>query len=433
MGLAFLRAFFIFAAGGVGFSVMRSGGLPLAFGSETHIEAFFGILGLAVILVIADMIVPRKRVEWISSVYFGIFVGLVMTYVLGLAIQPLFPESTDTSQRTIEEAQKANITLVLGISLCYLCTSFLIQTRDNFRFVIPYVEFQKNLKGNRPLVLDTSVVIDGRIADVAETKLIDATMILPLFVIDELHNVADSTDRSRRTRGRRGLDVLARLQKTKNVELQIDSTDLPIFRGQPVDLKLVALTKHLAGKLVTNDYNLNKVARLHGLDVINLNDLASAMRPVFLPGEVLEVDVVRSGEEANQGVGFIEDGTMIVIDGGRSHIGERVRTTVTSVLQNSAGKMIFARFEGTIKKLAGTTMILESSMSATATPTPLPQSFSAGGSSGSAAATPSTPSPAAATNSNSGGTSGETTESPSNRYGANKYGKTGTTGYRKKM
>ncbi|MGL4943482.1 MAG: PIN/TRAM domain-containing protein [Thermoguttaceae bacterium] len=396
VGLVFLRAFFVFAAAGVGFSVMRAGGLPIAGGSESHIESFFGILGLAVVLVIVDMISPRKRVEWISSVYFGIFVGLVMTYVLGLAIQPLFPESVDASQRAVEGLQQANIMLVLGICLCYLCTSFLIQTRDDFRFVIPYVEFQKNLKGSRPLVLDTSVVIDGRIADIAETKLIDSTLIIPRFVIDELQNVADSTDRGRRMRGRRGLDILSRLQKTKAVELQIDETDLPVFQGQPVDLKLVALSKHLEGKLVTNDYNLNKVARLHGIDVINLNDLASAMRPIFLPGEVMEVDVVRSGEEANQGVGFIEDGTMIVIDGGRSHIGERVRAVVTSVLQTSAGKLIFARFDGTLKKLTGTTMVLENN-------------------------TPITP-PATAT--------AETAESPSNRYKP----RTGTSAsYRKKM
>lgn len=377
MGLLLLRCFFIFAAAGVGVTLMRSG--VVAEGAEQvanvtlHMASFFGVLGIAIVLVIGDMLLPRKRVEWISSIYVGLFVGLVMTYTLGIAILPLFPL----------ESEKAHgeIMLVIGICLCYLCTSFLIQTRDDFRFIIPYVEFQKNLKGVRPLILDTSVVIDGRIADIADTKIFDAPLIIPKFAIDELQNIADSTDRNRRMRGRRGLDILSRLQKMKTPDLQIDDRELPIFQGQPVDLKLVALTKHLEGKLVTNDYNLNKVARLHGVDVINLNDLANAMRPVFLPGEIVEVDVVKSGEEATQGIGYLEDGTMIVIDGARSHIGERVKVVVTSVLQTSAGKMIFARFESTVKRLTGTTLVIDS-------PSPIPNSgsnrYGKTGSSGSA-------------------------------------------------
>ncbi len=131
----------------------------------------------------------------------------------------------------------------------------------------------------------------------------------------------------------------------KNVDIQIDDTDLPEFRGQPVDLKLVALAKHFEGKLVTNDYNLNKVSKIHGVDVVNLNDLANAMKPVFLPGEKLDVDVVKSGEEASQGIGYLDDGTMVVIDNGRDHVGKRTVVTVTSVLQTSAGRMLFGRFE----------------------------------------------------------------------------------------
>ena len=149
--------------------------------------------------------------------------------------------------------------------------------------MIPYVEFQRNVKGVKPLILDTSVVIDGRIADVMETKIIDSPLLMPRFAIVELQHIADSSDRNRRTRGRRGLDILSRLQNMQGVDLQIDDTDLPEFANQPVDLKLVALAKRLSGKLVTNDYNLNKVAKLQGVTVINLNDLASALRPVFLP------------------------------------------------------------------------------------------------------------------------------------------------------
>ena len=168
---------------------------------------------------------------------------------------------------------------------------------------------------------------------------------MPRFVITELQAVADSSDRLRRSRGRRGLDILNKLRTNPHVDLQIYDRELPEFAAQPVDLKLVALAKHLEGKLVTNDYNLNKVARLHGVGVINLNDLANALKPVFLPGEHLEVRVVKPGEEAGQGVGYLDDGTMVVIEGGREHLNSVVNVAVTSVLQTSAGRMVFGRYE----------------------------------------------------------------------------------------
>ena len=201
--------------------------------------------------------------------------------------------------------------------LCYICISLLMQTRDDFRFIIPYIEFSKEVKGRRPYILDTSVVIDGRIADVVETDALDSQLVMPRFAITELQAIADSSDRLRRSRGRRGLDILNRLRNNPEVDLKIYDRDLPEFAGQPVDLKLVGLAKHLEGKLITNDYNLNKVARLHGVGVINLNDLANALKPVFLPGEHIEVRIVKAGEEPGQGVGYLDDGTMVVVEGGR--------------------------------------------------------------------------------------------------------------------
>ena len=224
----------------------------------------------------------------------------------------------------------------------------MLQTKDDFRFIIPYVEFAKEVKGRRPYILDTSVVIDGRIADVVETNVFDSQLVMPRFVIGELQAIADSSDRLRRSRGRRGLDILNRLRTNPEVDLQIFDRELPEFAGQPVDLKLVALAKHLEGKLVTNDYNLNKVARLHGVGVINLNDLANALKPVFLPGEQIEVRIVKPGEEPGQGVGYLDDGTMVVVEGGRDHVNEQVKIAVTSVLQTSAGRMIFGRYEATV-------------------------------------------------------------------------------------
>ncbi len=248
------------------------------------------------------------------------------------------------------------VPLLLGMVLCYLCISLLLQTKDDFRFIIPYVEFVKEVKGLKPYILDTSVIIDGRIADVVETKILDNQLIMPRFVIAELQAVADSSDRLRRSRGRRGLDILNRLSNNPDVDFKIYDRELPEFAGQPVDLKLVLLAKYLQGKVVTNDYNLNKVARLHGVGVINLNDLANALKPVVLPGENLEVRIVKQGEEPGQGVGYLDDGTMIVVEGGREHLNQTVRIAVTSVLQTSAGRMIFGRYENqaTAKVCSGT-------------------------------------------------------------------------------
>lgn len=354
MGLLILRVLFILVSSGVGYSMMS---MAVA-GESTErgmvgIMIFVGMVVLSLAIIVGDILIPKKRVDWISSIYFGMLIGLLLTAAIGFAISPLWPLDDRGS-----EIGRANLMLVLGVTLCYVCTSFLIQTKDDFRFIIPYVEFRKNLKGNRPLILDTSVVIDGRIADVMETMIVDSRLVMPRFAINELQRIADSSDRGRRTRGRRGLDILNRLQKMKGIDIQIDDTDLPEFRGQPVDLKLVALAKHLEGKLVTNDYNLNKVARIQGVDVINLNDLANALKPVFLPGERLDVDIVKSGEEASQGIGYLDDGTMVVIDNGREHVGERVVVTVTSVLQTSAGRMIFGRYEFTTKKSTGSTSVI---------------------------------------------------------------------------
>ncbi len=195
-------------------------------------------------------------------------------------------------------------------------------------------------------MLDTSVIIDGRIADVAETQVIDQPMVVPRFVLQELQNVADSSDKLRRNRGRRGLDILNRLQKSQGVEVRIHDGEIPELAGvREVDQQLVILAKHLGGKVVTNDYNLNKIARLQGVEVINLNDLANAMKPIVLPGENLTVKLIKKGEEQGQGVGYLDDGTMVVAEQGFYHLGETVRLTVTSVLQTSAGRMIFGRME----------------------------------------------------------------------------------------
>ncbi len=335
MALVILRCVFLAVAIALGFQLSGS---DLISGENKWLPwmGFFGVMIVAVGVLAADIAMRKKRLDTITAVYFGTIIGVLLTYVFQLALTPLAPNPHSWLADWLR--------LALAAVVCYSCISILLQTKDDFRFIIPYVEFAKEVKGLKPYVLDTSVVIDGRIADVVETRVIDNQLVMPQFVIAELQAIADSNDKLKRNRGRRGLDILNRLRSDPKVDLMIYDRELPEFAGQPVDQKLVLLAKHLEGKVVTNDYNLNKVAKLHSVGVINLNDIANSLKPVFLPGEVVDVRIVKAGEEAGQGVGYLEDGTMVVIEGGRDHIGEQVFAVVTSVLQTSAGRMVFGRY-----------------------------------------------------------------------------------------
>lgn len=237
-----------------------------------------------------------------------------------------------------------SIKVLIGVVCCYVAVSFILQTKDDIRFVIPYVEFVKQRKGEHPLILDTSVIIDGRIVDILNAWHVDSPVIIPRFVLQELHTVADSGDKLKRNRGRRGLDVVNKLQDLETIELQFQEVRATREEErESVDQRLVSLARKMEGRLVTNDYNLNKLAQIRGVDVININDLANALKPVFLPGETMQVKIIKPGEEVGQGVGYLEDGTMIVVEGARDKIGQSVTISVTSVLQTSAGRMVFGR------------------------------------------------------------------------------------------
>ncbi|MDZ4819486.1 MAG: TRAM domain-containing protein [Planctomycetota bacterium] len=339
VALIILRCTFVLVAAGLGVGLINSTLLP-DNPEQLPLLVLSGIVALALLIIGIDAMFPRKRLESITAVYFGMIVGMFLTYVVRLALYPLLPDANSSGVYWFG--------LILGMILCYTCVSVLLQTKDDFRFIIPYVEFAKEIKGRKPYVLDTSVVIDGRIADVVETQVFDNQLIMPRFVIAELQGIADSSDRMRRSRGRRGLDILNRLRANTSIDVMIFDRELPEFTGQPVDLKLVLLAKHLNGRVVTNDYNLNKVAKLHGVEVINLNDLANALKPVFLVGETIDVRVVKAGESPGQGIGYLDDGTMIVVEGGRDHINTTIRVVVTSMLQKSAGRMVFGRYEGAL-------------------------------------------------------------------------------------
>jgi uncharacterized protein YacL len=336
MLLALIRAVFVLVVAGLGVRTARIVGEHQL--ANPYI-LFIGVMLAAVAVVVVDWLTPRKRIPTISAVYIGLIVGIFLTDLLRDALQP-------TMQLYLDPRVHMMCLSFMMIFICYVCISTLMQTKDDFRFIIPYVEFSKEIKGARPLVLDTSVVIDGRIADVAETRVIDQPMIIPRFVLQELQSIADSSDKLRRNRGRRGLDILNRLQKSPGIEVRIHDAEIPELAGiREVDQRLVVLAKHLGGKVVTNDYNLNKIARLQGVEVINLNDLANAMKPIVLPGESLTVKLLKRGEEQGQGIGYLDDGTMVVAEQGAYHLGETLRLSVTSVLQTSAGRMIFGRID----------------------------------------------------------------------------------------
>ncbi len=337
MSIWILRFFFMAVSIGVGASLVSA---PEFSRAPWAVLPTVIIGALAVIVI--DTLTPRKRIEVISSVYVGVVVGLFLTYILGLALTP-WMSSLSKDGNTVSGTA---IQLLVTVAVCYLCISVLMQTKDDFRFIIPYVEFSREVKGGRPYVLDTSVVIDGRIADVVETGIFDNQLVMPRFVLAELQAIADSGDKMRRARGRRGLDVLNKLRSKPNVEFVVYERELPEMQGQPVDMKIVLLAAHLEGKVVTGDYNLNKVARIHNVAVVNLNDIANALKPVFLPGEQIRVKIVKPGEEPQQGVGYLEDGTMIVVEGGREHLGKMIMLDVTKMLQTSAGRMVFGRFTG---------------------------------------------------------------------------------------
>ncbi|MEK7466950.1 MAG: TRAM domain-containing protein [Planctomycetota bacterium] len=290
------------------------------------------------IFIMVEVAFTRRFVALLSTVVFGVVFGFIASYIFTttLFLLPVFNEGEPWFKEWVQYCSLA--------IFVYFAVVGILQSKDDFKFVIPFVELKKEEKGPKPLLLDTSVIIDGRIADVMDMRLIASKIILPRFVLNELQQVADSQDRLKRNRGRRGLDVLNKIQNSKGAVIEIYEGTPPNAEG--VDAKLVALAKFLDARVVTNDFNLNKIAQLQGVEVLNLNDLAVAMRPVILPGESLEVKVQKPGDSHGQGVGYLDDGTMVVIEGGYQRIGETVPISVTSVIQTSAGRMIFGQVKG---------------------------------------------------------------------------------------
>ncbi len=296
--------------------------------------AFAACIGALVILV--DVLLKGFSLRGLSAVTFGLFTGwLVATF---MSNSPLF-ESGDP--QTLFVAR-----LALFVICSYLGAVIALRGKDEFSLVIPYVRFVPQHVESPLAVVDTSALIDGRIVAVCESKFLGYGLVIPTFVIDELHGIADSRDTQRQERGRRGLEVLNQLRRIPHVQLHIHESDAG--DSDRLDAKLIYVARSLKAKVLTTDYNLAQVARFHDVDWLNLNVLAKALRPEVITGEQLEVTLVKEGREPGQGVGYLADGSMVVVSGGRGHLGQTVVAEVQNVLPSAGGKMVFATFLATV-------------------------------------------------------------------------------------
>lgn len=280
-----------------------------------------------------------QKIPIVDIVFAGIgaLIGLIISVLLSTLIR------VDSIIITIISVIVTVIITVLFADICVRKKDEIIHVFTSFKK--PGANKDSKIKnvGDKlsPKVLDTSVIIDGRIFDICQSGFIESTLVIPTFVLDELRHIADSSDSLKRTKGRRGLDILNKIQKELSIDVEIWEGDFDDIKE--VDVKLLKLAQVLNGKVITNDYNLNKVAELQGVPVLNINELANAVKPVLLPGEVMKTQVIKDGKESGQGVAYLDDGTMIVIEEGRKYIGENIFVVVTSVLQTAAGRMIFAK------------------------------------------------------------------------------------------
>ena len=286
-------------------------------------------------IVLLEHALGKVSLRGLSAAVFGLILSLIVCNFLVGAID-LIPE--------LDHALKGAIKLVLVLVLSYLGMVFSMRGRDEFNLIIPYIKFDRQDQKDAVLLVDTSVIIDGRIYDICQTKFLEGRIVIPRFVLKELQQVADSQDSLKRVRGRRGLDVLNKLRKAQNLSVRIHEEDFPEISS--VDEKLVKLAKLLGGRVLTNDYNLNKVAEFQGVTILNINELANSLKPVILPNETMDVKLVKEGKEPNQAIGYLDDGTMVVVDNARKSLGMLQKVTVTSVLQTAAGRMIFAKLDG---------------------------------------------------------------------------------------
>ena len=327
MTMLFIRILFILCSTIVGYQV----------GDVNNFNTFWAssggfIFGVLIIALEAGM--RGISVRGLSSAVFGLMLGLIIARFMSAALFALFP---------LDKSMKDITSYLLTLSFSYLGMAIALRGRDEFNLIIPYVKFRRQDEKADTIVLDTSAIIDGRIVDIMKTSFIDARLVVPRFVLKELQTIADSSDSIKRQRGRRGLEILHMIQSDKRFNLVVHEEDFPDTRD--VDGKLVRLGKLLEAKIITVDFNLNRISELQGVKVLNINELSNALKSVVLPGESIEVKPIKEGKEHNQAVAYLEDGTMVVVEEARRLIGQSVHVVVTSVLQTQAGRMVFAKME----------------------------------------------------------------------------------------
>ncbi|MFQ6083593.1 MAG: PIN/TRAM domain-containing protein [Candidatus Aminicenantia bacterium] len=326
MGIFILR-FIIIAA------ITATGYFFPPFKLTPFLGAISGFILSSVIIYLETLIRKTQfKVIWGSTV--GTFMGVFLGWGLGYVYQFIAQDNLTSYF----------IKIFFLVIMPYI--GFLVGSRKSEWLdpVTLFGLFKEKSMGRSYKILDTSAIIDGRISDICVTGFIEGILVIPQFILKELQLVADSPDSLKRQRGRRGLDILQRLQKTSSVSVTLSEIDFPEIKE--VDLKIIELAKRLRAKIITNDFNLNKVAQLHEIPVLNINELANALKPVVLPGETMKVYILKEGKEKDQGVAYLDDGTMVVVDNSRKKIGQNIEVTVTSVLQTTAGKMIFGRYDG---------------------------------------------------------------------------------------
>ncbi len=331
MNFGFIQVLFILLSATLGFQI----------GEAVQIAGFHGGLqgvgvGVAVsfLVILLEKSMGKVSLRGLSAAVFGLVLALIISSFLNKAIDQI-PE--------LDISIAALLKLSLLLILSYFGVILSMRGRDEFNLIIPYVKFDRQDQKDSILILDTSAVIDGRIFDICQTKFVEGRFILPGFVLKELQQVADSHDVLKRARGRRGLDLLNKIKKTTSINLKIDEEDFPQVTS--VDEKIIKLAKILGAKVLTTDYNLNKVAEFQGVAILNINELAQALRPVIVPGEIMEIRLVKEGKERHQAIGYLDDGTMVVVENGRKFLGNLQKVVVTSALQTAAGRMIFAKPE----------------------------------------------------------------------------------------
>ena len=328
MGLIFSRVLFVLIFTGIGYFL--GGGNSLVF-------AGLGFTG-GVVLVSFETFTRRASLKGLSSAVFGIILGLIIAWIFSATLDRFhFPE--EISQDFLH-----SIKLIVTFIFVYLGLTLGVKGKDEFNLVIPYVKFKRQSQREEAAIVDTSSIIDGRILDIVKTGFIEAKFLVPRFVLNELQALADSTDHMKRQKGKRGIEILHSLKKEPNIEVEISDQNVDSVKS--VDEKIIKLAQTTDAEVLTTDYNLNRIAQLQGVKVLNINDLANALKPTFISGQRFSLKLIKEGKEHNQAVGYLEDGTMVVVENSRRLVGKIVNIEVTSILQSSSGRIVFTKLAG---------------------------------------------------------------------------------------